>query len=120
MIEETYLPQCLAIGIRAEDFWNLNIRKLRPYLKAEEIKFQERNKDFHLMGMYVYDAVAIAISNQFRRAGDKVTNYPEKPFEFLTDEELAKRKQKAELEKMKAQFMAFAEQTRKRLENNGN
>lgn len=120
MIEETYLPQCLAMGIRAEDFWKLNIRKLRPFLKAEQIKFEQKNRECHLLGMYVYDAVAIAINNQFRKSGQAPASYPDKPYEFLTEKEIAERKRKAEIEKMKAQFMTFVEQTRKRLEKNGN
>lgn len=117
MIEETYLPQCLAIGIRAEEFWNLNIRSLRPFLKAEEIKFQQKNREMHLQGAYIYEAVSVALGNALRRQGDKVLSYCDKPYEFMKEEELKKRKQQAETEKLKAAFQAFAEQTRMRLEN---
>ncbi len=119
MIEETYLPQCLAMGIRVDDFWSLNIRKLHPFLKAEELKFKEKNREFHLMGIYVFDAVSIAISNLFRKNGSNYTSFPDKPYEFLSDEEMQRRKRQTELEKAKAQFMAFAEATKKRLEKDG-
>lgn len=115
MIEETYLPQCLAIGIRADEFWNLNIRKLRPFLKAEEIKFQTKNRELHLQGQYVYDAVMIAIANAFSKGSP--IQYPEKPYEFLSKEEIEKRRQQAEVERLKGAFMAFAETTKTRLEH---
>lgn len=116
MVHETYLPNCLAIGIGAKDFWKMNIRKLRPYLKAEEIKFEKKNTELHLLGLYVHEAVSVAVGNMFRRSTDEVLKYPEKPFEFMSKEKLEEEKRNRALEKLKAQFSAFAESTRIRLE----
>lgn len=116
MVLDTYLPQCLAMGIGAKDFWKMNIRKLRPYLKAEDIKFDKRNRDFHLMGQYVYEAVSVALANAFRKSGDAVIEYTDKPYEFMSREEIERRKREAAIEKWKAQFAQFADGVKKRLE----
>lgn len=116
MVLDTYLPQCLAMGIGAEEFWKMNIRKLRPFLKAEEIKFEKRNRELHLLGQYTHDAVAIALANAFRRAGDEAIEYPAKPYTFISQKEYDKRKRDADLQRWEAQFAQFAEGVRKRLE----
>lgn len=74
----------------------------------------------HLMGMYVHEAVAVALANAFRGKGDKPISYSDKPYEFLTETEAEERKRNADAERLKAAFMAFAERTKKRLEKDGN
>lgn len=116
MVYETYLPQCLAMGIGASDFWKLNIRKLRPFLKAEDIKFDKRNRELHLAGQYIYEAVCVALANAFRRSGDPVLEYSAEPYKFMSKEEWQEQEQKRRIEMWKAQFASFAEGIKNRLE----
>ena len=79
VIENEYLPHCLAIGITEGEFWKLNIRKLRPYLKAEEIKRDRMNEEAWLMGLYVFKAVNVVANNILSKKGTKPQEYFDKP-----------------------------------------
>lgn len=96
IIENEYLPHCLAIGITEGEFWNLNIRKLRPYLKAEEIKLERKNHELWLQGLYVYKAVSVVVSNALPKKGAKLQEYFDKPIRITpyTEEEIAEKKRK--------------------------
>lgn len=116
MFIETYLPQCLAIGISEEKFWTLNIKKLHPYQKAEELKRDKLNADFHLMGCYVFEAVATVVDNALRKEGTSPKRYLEKPFELATyDEKKIAERNKRKAEEIEARFRAFAMDHNKRL-----
>ena len=123
VIEEEYLPQCLAMGISRTEFGELNITKLRPYILAENIKFEKMNQQAHLQGRYIFDAVSIAISNALRSKGQKAINYMDTPYDFdkLRREQKEEEARRVREEKMKAEFMMFSEGLRKKLEvQNGN
>lgn len=97
----------------------MNIRKLRPYLLAENLKWEQKNKEFHLMGQYVYDAISIALYNAFRKSGKKAADYPEHPYKFMTEDERKESIEKQSMEKAKAEFMAFAKGLEKKLKKGG-
>ena len=103
-----FLPHCLAMGIGANEFWQLNVRTLRPYLLAENIKREERNYFAWLQGAYIYDAVGVVIGNAFAKKGSKRKEYLKKPVRItpLTVEE---KRIKAEKERRKffAMFTAM-------------
>ena len=90
IIENEYLPHCLAIGITEGEFWNLNIRKLRPFLKAEEIKRERRNEEAWLQGLYTFKAVSVVVSNVLSKKGAKLQEYFDKPIRITpyTEKEL--------------------------------
>lgn len=116
MFIETYLPQCLAMGISEEKFWTMNIRKLRPYIKAEEIKREKLNAEYHLMGCYVFEAVSTVFDNAFRKDGTKPRPFMEKPFELTqNDEKSIAERNKRKAEEIEARFRAFAMDHNKRL-----
>lgn len=81
----------MAIGIDEGAFWGMNITKLRPYLLAENIRRENDNFNAWLSGMYVYDAVAKAISATFGKKGRRAPKYMEKPIRITpyTEEEKA-------------------------------
>ena len=98
------------MGIGANEFWQLNVRTLRPYLLAENIKREERNYFAWLQGAYIYDAVGCIIGNAFSKKGSKKKEYVKEPIRItpLTEEE---KRIKAERERRKiiAMFSAMEE-----------
>lgn len=53
---------------------------LEPYEKA--VKIEEEKTDTHMwiLGSYIFEAVSIAISNAFRKKGQKANSYRDKPY----------------------------------------
>ena len=73
----------MAIGMSPEEFWEGDPYLARAYLKAHKIKFDLRNQDMWIQGMYIFNAVSTAISNAFSKRTHK---YIEKPIDFYKDE----------------------------------
>lgn len=55
---------------------------VRAFYETNKLKKQQENENAWLNGLYVYDAVSIALSNAFREKGKEPENYPAKPFDF--------------------------------------
>ena len=83
----------MAIGIRAEEFWKLNFRTLRPYLIAENIRTEKQNYMAWLQGLYIYDAVGAIVGQMFGKG--KKPQYMKEPIRItpLTEEEKEKEQQ---------------------------
>lgn len=122
MFEQTYLPYCINMGIRAQDFWDLNIRKMRPFILAYNQRKEERNFFEWLNGYYVFNAVSSALANAFSERGHKPHTYIEEPLRItpLSEEEKiikAEKEREKAIAFFKSMEMAFiAEEKRK----NGN
>lgn len=104
------LPECLAMGIKEQEFWDMNNYELAPFFKAEEVKLRKKNAEFHLLGQYIYHGFAVVISNAFGGRGSSKCEYPQKPYDIFgkSEEELEEEQLRNE-EILKAQIMAFAE-----------
>jgi hypothetical protein len=96
------------MGIGAAEFWQLNVRTLRPYLLAENIKREERNYFLWLQGAYIYDAVGVVMHNAFSKKSAKKKEYIGEPVRItpLTEEEKAIKAEK-ERRKVIAMFDAM-------------
>lgn len=96
------------MGIGASEFWQLNVRTLRPYLLAEDIKREERNYFLWLQGAYIYDAVGVVVANALSKKGSKRRDYVKEPVRItpLTEEEKAIKAEK-ERRKIFAMFDAM-------------
>lgn len=102
MFEQEWLPQALSIGISEKEFWHMNPRRIKPYIKAHELKKKERDEDMWFMGHYVLSAVSVAIDRCIN--GKKATSeYIKRPLFSeimeecnMTQEEIDKR----EIQKM--------------------
>ena len=70
---------------------------MKPFYEAEKIKFDNKNYELWLQGRYTWEAVGIAISNNF---GNK-KGYLEKPYDFSGKEE--EEKEYTEEEKLELQ-----------------
>lgn len=96
-----WLPEALAIGIDYNLFWKLNPCKLEPFLKARNLKLKMKNEELWLQGLYVYNAISVALANGFRKKGAKAQNYLEEPIKLFEDTEYEK-EMKAKREREKA------------------
>jgi len=62
-IRYEWLPGALAIGVPEELFWTLNPRKLKPYVRAEEIRAERKDEEMWRMGLYVHRATLASTEN---------------------------------------------------------
>lgn len=87
----------MAIGISEGEFWKLNIRKLRPYLLAENIKRERENYMLWLQGIYNMKAFSVVLGNAFSKKSGKPQEYFSKPIRITpyTKEEEEERKRQA-------------------------
>lgn len=109
------MPHCLSIGVRLDDFWELNPRKLQPFLKADELRMQRKNQELWLQGRYFYEAMVVALNGALSK--NSSGKYPEKPYDMNFHEEQSREEN---IEKAKAMFMQFAEGIKKKKgEQNG-
>lgn len=98
-IRAEYLPYALAIGISEELFWSLNPRRLKPYIKAEQIRMEKSNRMLYYQGIYVRDALLSTVGNMFSKG--KPMEYPSEPYRITPrseeEEEQEKIRQTKEL-----------------------
>ena len=102
------MPSAIAMGVSESQFWNMNPRRLTPYVKANEIKLERDNTIAWLCGAYVRNAIASC----FNRGAE----YPEKPIRITPMSE-AEKEEAAETERQKAlDFFRRLEMSYKRKE----
>lgn len=93
MYEKELLPEVIAIGIRYDEFWQLNPRKLNVIMEGYKLKRKVEDESQWLFGGYVFHAVSVAMGNAFRKKGVKAQSYfeiLEKPFlDSVQKEELS-------------------------------
>lgn len=80
------MPNCLAIGISEEQFWHLNPYLLEPYYKAEKLKQEKTDNYLWMLGCYFYEGVSTALSNMFRKRGQKSHEFRSKPYTYEAKE----------------------------------
>ena len=58
----------------------MNPATLEPYEKA--VKLEEEKADTHMwiLGSYIFEGISVAISNAFRKKGQKAISYRDKPY----------------------------------------
>ena len=66
---------CLALDMSEDLFWTLNPKRLHPYIEADKLKQEKRDAEMWRMGMYVQNAVAVAV--------DKVLNGRKSVLEYM-------------------------------------
>lgn len=60
-------------------FWDMNPRKLKPYIEADRMRLENRNFELWLQGAYFYDALAAVAANALSTKRRKVAEYPKEP-----------------------------------------
>jgi hypothetical protein len=83
-------PWYLSIGMTPSQFWDQDSLLAKAYRRAERYREDRFNREAHLQGLYVYEAICDAspILHAFAEKGTKAHPYPEKPYELsYVDEE---------------------------------
>lgn len=86
-----------------EEFWRGDPWLAKYYREAYVERRKEENRRDWLQGAYIYNAVATAIGNAFRKKGAKTANYVEEPFQIFP---LSEAEARAKMEKEKQQAEA--------------
>ena len=81
----------MSYGMSRDEYWNGDIKAAFDYVEAENIRQKRRNELMWLQGMYICDAVAVAVHNTVvlglnKGRGEKAT-YPDKPYDFEPPEQ---------------------------------
>lgn len=71
------MPEALALGVSEERFWHMNPHRLRPYIKAKQIRNEEDDRSAWLRGLYVHKAIVAVLPVP---KGQKHQEYPKKPY----------------------------------------
>lgn len=86
----------MSIGMSYEDYWYGQPQLAKFYREAEEFRFEQRNRDFWLQGLYVYKAVHSVIDGfgkGLSGSGKPAEKYFEYPIAF-TEREKKEEKQR--------------------------
>lgn len=110
----------MSIGMSYDEFWNQDVSLVRVYLKANQLREKQKNRELWLQGMYFYEALCDA-SPLFRftmkKGSIKPEPYVKEPYP-ITEAEVkareAEERRKKE-ERFKAEFAQFAERMRKQM-----
>ena len=73
--EKELVPECLAMGITYEEFWESTPRKLNVLIDGYKLKRQVEDEQAWMLGEYVFHAVTVALSNSFRKKGQKAQDF---------------------------------------------
>lgn len=96
----------MALGVSADEFWNGDYTMLKFYVEKHKIAVEQKNEELWLQGVYVYEALCVALSNAFSK--NSHAKYPDKPHRLtdLSEEEKELENQK-KVEEFRAQLMAI-------------
>ncbi len=72
-------------------FWHGDPNAARMFRRAHELHIEQRNQEMWLQGLYIYNAVGVAIANAFAGKGSKKQTYLEQPIEILPKREAQKK-----------------------------
>lgn len=114
---EKAFPWYLSIGMTYSQFWDEDCMLAKYYREAERLREEKFNREAHLQGLYIYEALCDAspIFNSLAPKGTKPHPYPQKPYELHFEgdevsesEEETKSPEKLAMETNRAKVEAFA------------
>lgn len=79
-----------------EQYWDAAPCLIKAYAKAKEYEQEENNFRLWLQGVYIHEAVAIAIGNAFRDKGKRPVKYAQEPYDVYGRRAEEKRKKQEE------------------------
>lgn len=107
-----FFPFYLSIGMTYDQYWNDDCLLVKYYLKAHEIRQKRENQKLWLQGAYIYDALCAVspVLHAFAKAGTKPLPYPDTPYPLTKEEleEIEEAKRKADRQRARAMFEAWA------------
>ena len=90
----------MAIGVPEKEYWHGDPTHLKYYVKAHELKNEQKNEELWLQGLYIYNAISVVMHNAFSKKGTQPEKYLEKPIR-LTPIPEKETKKNAEKERQK-------------------
>ena len=89
----------MAMGMSYSQYWDEPPYLAVVYRRAYRLKREVDNENFWLQGLYMYDAVAVALQNAFSKRGAKKEKYLERPIDIfpLTEAEKARREEEEKI-----------------------
>ena len=93
----------MSIGMTYEEYWKKDCWLAQYYLRAYQIKKEQKNEEMWLQGLYIYEALCDVspILQPFSKKGTKPHKYPEKPYSLFDktekekEEEVTQEREKA-------------------------
>lgn len=97
-------PYYLSIGMTYEQFWNDDPMLAKYYRQADEMRFDRRNQEMWLQGMYIYEALCDVspILNPMAKKGTKVQPYSERPYAVTEKQRLREVEEREKANALKA------------------
>lgn len=99
-----------------EQFWLGDPYLVVYYRRAHELQIEKTNQELWLQGLYIHNAVSVAINNAFSKQKQKYINKPLQLIEPTQDERKAQ--VEANNRKLVARLNAFKDEFEKRQRNN--
>lgn len=101
-------PYFMAMGVSYDEFWNGDYTQLKYIQNAHLIQVERQNEQAWLQGVYVYEAVSIALANAFKKKGQQADKYPEKPHRVTPLSEIEQEAEnKRKVEDFRNKLLAF-------------
>ena len=98
-------------GMSYDEYWYAETWRAVPYREAHRLRIEEKNQQLWMQGLYIYNAVSVALNNAFSKQKQKYIQEPIRIFPPTEDERKAqieedRRKLKEKLSAWKKAFDA--------------
>lgn len=99
-IFEELCPIYMGYGMTYDEFWYGDPNRAKYYRKAYEIQIKQKDEEFWIQGMYIYDALCRVspILHAFSKSGTKPLPYVENPYTKLIQEDKTEKDKQKEIE----------------------
>lgn len=99
-----HFPYYLALGMTEWQYWHGDCTLVKHYREAEKIRNRKKNSEFHLQGMYIYEALVCVspLLHAFAKKGTKAHPYTDKPYPLDNVEAKKYEEEKRKKEKARA------------------
>ena len=83
----------MLFGMTYDEFWHGDPFRAVAYRKLHKLRIEQRNEELWLAGLYIHNAVCVALNNAFSKQKQKYIN---KPLQMFPPDETERERQIAE------------------------